>query len=139
MPDKQFLEDHQVYKKFKKWVGRDLQAQKSPPIRVPCKVCGSEQTFTIREYRGHAGATTADAGYAVALYSCAGCNGAHKVFLLELGKVRIVEVAGPDGKKQGARAQMAPWVMKAGESPRWEPRVKVSLERALAVRGERAL
>ncbi len=120
---REFLETYQIYKKLKKRVPFNLAKHYPPPITELCRACRST-TFTIREYKG-----SVEHGYAVALYACAGCKGGLKVFLLEFGKAEEAEEA--EGKLGPVDVYMAPWIMKAGEHPRWESKISKQLEAAL--------
>lgn len=107
MPIKEFLEEYPLYRKIKtNSLPVTLDKVRKISINMPCNVCESNQTFTMKNeyydefrYMNHP-----TKGAAVKLaYQCSHCNIFQRIF--------FVKFSDDDNNK---------WIMKVGQFPPWE-------------------
>lgn len=89
MPNKQFLEESNLYEKFHGRITNRFEPYKFPTVNLFCETCNSEQTFAIREYISTSGfvnaANPVSKGEVFTLhYLCAGCKKFVRVFSLKV-------------------------------------------------------
>ena len=89
MPDKQFLEECNLYQKFYKKVSDKFEPFEFPSINMFCEKCKSDQTFRIKGYINTIGYTSVgnpgSKGEVFTFhYICAGCNEFVRVFLVKV-------------------------------------------------------
>jgi len=89
MPNKQFLEESNLYEKFHGRITNRFEPYKFPTVNLFCETCNSEQTFAIREYINTSGyvnvANPVSKGEVFTLhYLCAGCKKFVRVFSLKV-------------------------------------------------------
>lgn len=110
--NQEFLEKYPLYRKLATEIPLYLSMLNMPPIHMECGVCGSAQTFNMRE-KYH---TVEAAGAVVrAIYVCASCEEFRRYFFLKFD---------PAGK----------YVMKIGQEPPWEIAPDRTLATALGSR-----
>jgi hypothetical protein len=114
MPNKEFLENYPLYRKFKMDFPDDLSLLPKPAIHMPCLLCGSEQTFNAHNYIGLFQHTNAPVfGHVVhAVYVCTSCRKFMRNFLLKFDL---------EGK----------YVIKVGQEPPWDITPDRNLEKIL--------
>ena len=115
MPDKEFLEDYPLYRKFKSEFDTVLANLEKPPIHMNCEVCCSPHTFNMvnEYYENESHPNSAVEGTLVrARYKCTSCQDFHRVFYLKFG---------PN----------AEYVMKVGQYPSWGIEISKEMESAL--------
>lgn len=130
MPNKEFLEEYPLYKKFKtSWEfilkydrGPVQQSVPKPAIHMYCSECGSEQTFNMEnEYF----TTVSDQAKPILgtvkdiRYRCSACGKGLFVFLVSFGVEKISEV----------KARIV--LEKVGQIPAWSIEIDRSLEKIL--------
>ena len=118
MPNKEFLEDYSLYRKYKLDLPQYVFQLPRPPIHISCSICGSDQTFNMQNKWGqvslsvsarmlaNAPALPSEEGHepdlpgfvGKAIYECSACESHQKTFLLHFDKALA-------------------WVMKVGEFP----------------------
>jgi hypothetical protein len=109
MPDKQFLEEYPLYRKFEMELPDNMKFLVRPPIHMFCQVCKTEQTFNmVNHYYQFAGSVPGGnpsqppAGAITrASYCCESCKTYHRYFMLKFD-------------------QEAAYVMKVGQEPPWD-------------------
>lgn len=142
MPNRQFLEEYPLYRRFRMTVPYPLEYQpilnssgyaegalEHPSIHMHCSVCASEQTFTMEndyynafaqgmQYSAPMGTqkpypTTSPVAFII--YRCTSCERSLRYFTVKF-----------DSKNE--------YVMKVGQEPPWEITMDRSLERTLGTR-----
>lgn len=106
MPDKEFLESYQLYKKLLLVDNppQTLDKYPDPPIKMYCDTCKSYQTFnkTNRYHELYNYSNVVAAGKVIrAKYHCMGCKNFNRYFFIEIDK---------DSK----------WIRKVGQLPAWD-------------------
>ncbi|MGA7578676.1 MAG: hypothetical protein ACLQUW_12315 [Desulfobaccales bacterium] len=111
MPNKDFLENYPLYRKFQIALPPYLSQVPTPAIHMPCGVCKSHQTFNMMNKYGetYVNSDAGTAGEVVrALYYCSDCKKFLRYFFLFF-----------DPNRQ--------YVIKIGQTPAWE----ITLDRNL--------
>jgi hypothetical protein len=127
MPNKAFLENYSLYRKFP--VDEFPSTVDQWPvanINMPCPVCKSSQTFlmTNKYWENFEYSNYPSQGVAVRLvYSCTHCQKFERLFYIKAGGEKINIKAG--GAKKGF------WFMKIGQFPAWEVSGEPNIERLL--------
>lgn len=96
MPNRDFIEDYPLYRKFVEEFPEYTHELSSPSVRLKCELCGSEQTFALAndyDQRHHSGRLTGGLVFR-AVYQCAGCRQTEYEFFLRISEDRssIVKV-----------------------------------------------
>ncbi len=115
MPNREFLENYPLYKKFKINVSGTLNSIPKPAIHMQCHRCKSEQTFNMsNEYYELFGViNTKTAGLIVrAEYICRSCHRFYRIFLIKI-------------------SDKLDFIMKVGQYPPWEIAMDKNLEKIL--------
>jgi hypothetical protein len=122
MPNREFLEEYPLYRKFRMELPEKLSNLAKIPVTMRCENEGSDQTFNmIREYySGHIGPGQRCLGNTREIeYQCRSCSRFMRYFMLEFGE---------DSKGS--------YVMKVGQSPAWDIKPDKELERILGDNSE---
>ncbi len=113
MPDRTFLEQYPLYKKFKMKVPDISLDLAKPSIRMHCPTCTSNQTFVMfnaySSYRN--GEPTYGKTYLIE-YKCAGCSDFIRLFLIKV-------------------SEKLDYIYKAGQYPAWDISIDKNLEKIL--------
>ncbi|MGD0461605.1 MAG: hypothetical protein ABSB74_03860 [Tepidisphaeraceae bacterium] len=116
MPDKKFLEEFPLYRKFEAAVEPWVDYLPKVAINMPCAECKSNQTFKMVNEFGPEG-SDAPGSILWAEYQCQHCNSAKRTFFILA-----------DRKKK--------WFMKVGQYPAWDIRGDAEIERLLGEHAE---
>jgi hypothetical protein len=115
MPNKEFLEEYSLFRKFKTPVPRTLNLFPQPPINMHCEVCNSAQTFNmtnnIWEFHAFMNVPAADTKIRL-LYECQSCRKFTRQFQIYVS---------PD----------LDYFYKFGQYPEWEIKLDKNLEKTL--------
>jgi hypothetical protein len=117
MPNKEFLEEYPLYRKFTFEGAADCTNQlQKVPINMPCKVCKAPQTFVMSneywEVSNYVN-TPLDGLVSRLIYECAHCKNSKRVFVVLFNT-------------EGAR-----WFMKIGQYPAWKISGNADIEKLL--------
>lgn len=122
MPERQFLEEYPLYRKFRISLPTHLKELPKPAIKMRCEIEKSNQTFNmIRDYfNANLGSNQLCKGSTREVqYNCQSCGKFERYFMLEFGE--------DDG---------GDYVMKVGQSPSWDITPDKALEKMLGVRAQ---
>lgn len=119
MPNKDFLENYPLYRKFTIGLPPYLYQVPKPAIHMSCGVCKSHQTFNmINKYEELVSPSSETAGEVIrALYNCSGCHQFLRYFFLLFDRNRQ-------------------YVIKVGQTPAWEISLDRYLEKMLGPHSE---
>ncbi|NQU99211.1 MAG: hypothetical protein HQ538_00585 [Parcubacteria group bacterium] len=133
MPNKKFLEEYPLYKKFKVedlYDFSDLDDVPKPAIHMYCDRCDSDQTFNMHNeyYENERNSKIKIPGIITrALYFCSACDQGQRVFLIKF-LCTPVEGADEDDEEE---AETDMYLMKVGQYPAWSIETDKELERLL--------
>ncbi len=119
MPDKAFLENYSLYRKFRiEKFPSTLDQVPVASINMHCSICASSQTFIMtnkywENYAGVQNHPTCDVAFRL-LYRCTHCNRFDRFFYVKTGN-----------------DENAPWYMKIGQYPAWDITGEPNIERYL--------
>ncbi len=115
MPNKQFIENYPLYKKFEVEILSTMDKIDKPSVNFHCSECGSRQTYVMtNEYHYASGiVNTNSLAYNLrCTYLCIGCQRSQREFFIYVS---------PDRD----------WIMKIGQYPAWEIQGDKGIERML--------
>jgi hypothetical protein len=105
MPDKQFLEEYPLYRKFTTFIPPDLKYFRKPSLHMSCSICKSEQTFNMTNEYIFSGARPLlrrpDGKVLKLVYLCEGCREFIRMFFVYISKDTT-------------------YFMKVGQHPAWD-------------------
>ena len=133
MPDKKFLEEYPLYRKFYMKIPTRLDDIPKPGIHMNCPNCNSEETFTMTnnyydrdnfrqgaiqksvfgEYRDD----PPDGAMVIPIYTCARCSSSNIIFMLKF-------------------ADDSSCVLKIGQFPPWNTQIDKNLSKILGTHAE---
>jgi hypothetical protein len=133
MPDKKFLEEYPLYRKFYMKIPSRLDDIPKPGIHMNCPNCNSEETFTMTnnyydrdnfrqgaiqksvfgEYRDD----PPDGAMVIPIYTCARCSSSNIIFMLKF-------------------ADDSSCVLKIGQFPPWNTQIDKNLSKILGTHAE---
>ncbi len=120
MPNKKFIEEFPLYKKFKDVnLPRSVSEIHKVNIKIHCAICKTSQTFTMRNKYGDGLFPTNIRFYSEQLrlfYKCTHCEEAVQTYYIKVNNIEDDE-----------------WVMKVGQSPAWKISSDTNLEKLLGV------
>lgn len=115
MPNKEFLEEYSLFRKFKIELPKTLDKFPKPPINMYCEICGSVQTFNMtneyHEFYHYANVPAGDTKIRL-LYLCQSCRKFARQFHIYI-------------------SQSLDFVYKFGQYPEWEIKLDKNLEKTL--------
>lgn len=115
MPNKDFLEDYSLFRKFKMEVPRTMDYFSKPPINMHCNNCNSMQTFNMSneftERFGYSNVPTGDKKIDL-LYECESCKNFMREFNIYIS---------PEHD----------YIYKFGQYPEWEIKMEKNIEKTL--------
>jgi len=115
MPNKEFLEDYTLFRKFKFDVPSTMDNLAIPAINMNCKVCGSDETFNmINEYQerhGYSNVPTANENLRL-IYLCQSCKDFNREFCIHI-------------------SDKLDYIYKYGQYPEWEIKLDKDLKKTL--------
>jgi hypothetical protein len=93
MPDKDFLENYNLYQKFESEIPERVndfdKTFGKPPIHMICDICKSEQTFSMNtDYKKASGSDLSSGSIFLLDYLCVGCSKFHRSFLVKVSDKR---------------------------------------------------
>ena len=114
MPNKEFLEEYPLYRKFNAELPSTLDRLPKVRIKMRCPTCKSEQTFAMTNdfWEMHGYENAPSQGTVRAVYLCTHCQSFERFFSIALDKDRK-------------------WLMKFGQYPAWETTGNSHIERLL--------
>ena len=115
MPNKEFLEDYSLFKKFKTDVPGTMDYLDKPAVNMACKECNSNETFNmINEYQelhGYSNVPTSNEKLRL-IYLCQSCKSYMREFCIYVSPERD-------------------FLYKYGQYPEWEIKLDKALEKTL--------
>jgi hypothetical protein len=124
MPDRDFIENYPLFRKFKYDVPSSLDELKKPAIHMYCNYCKSDQTFNMsNEYFEYYPRVTGYPSYPSggrvvrAVYLCSSCKSFPRIIFIKIGPDRT-------------------YVVKVGQEPPWEISMDRNLEKMLGAHSE---
>jgi hypothetical protein len=115
MPNKEFLEDYPLYRKFKVDLPTTMDKLQKVRLKMVCPTCQSEQTFAMTNefWEDFRFSNPPVAGQSLrAIYMCTHCETFNRIFSISTD---------PNGK----------WLMKFGQLPAWETTGNAHIEKLL--------
>src|SRR3984885_11052763 len=114
MPNKEFIEQYPLYRKFAAQLPSTVGGLQKVRINMPCPTCKSRQTFAmINQYWEVHSERSILAGTIIRLfYSCTHCEKFERTFFIKFDR---------NGK----------WMMKVGQFPAWEIKGDANIEKLL--------
>ena len=133
MPDKKFLEEYPLYRKFYTKIPSRLEDIPKPSIRMDCHICNSEQTFVMtnkyyeidgprqgaieKSVFGRYMDDPPDGTMVNPIYRCAGCSIFNILFMLKF-------------------ADDSSYILKVGQFPPWNIQIDKNLSKILGTHAE---
>ena len=115
MPNKEFLEDYSLFRKFKMDVPGTMDNLEQPAVNMVCKTCSSNETFNMvnkyQELHGYSNVPTANENLRL-IYLCQSCKKQKREFCIYVSTERD-------------------YIYKYGQYPEWEIKIDKGLEKTL--------
>jgi tetratricopeptide (TPR) repeat protein len=131
MPDKTFLEDYPLLKKFdiaRGYFEQDFQSLPKPAINMHCAVCKSIQTYNMENEYGEnsieGDKTTIWNSTVRAVYRCSACFKSEYLFFIEFIRTDV-------GKNKQGNSYIVGYMRKVGQNPPWSIKMEKNLEKML--------